>query len=221
MLYDHSDADYFVYTNIDICLMPQFYSAVNDFISQGYDAFVINRRRISGKYKSVQQLNEMYSEVGAVHTGYDTFVFKRSLFEKFILKDMCVGIPLAGNDLFYNIFCFAERPKLYTNKHLTFHIGMELVKQWGDADYNHHNHNEFRKMLVELVPFLDVRKFPGAELGFISRNFKWLMNPTFDYRTMLSADLKQAGRPRNPGEKEIKGWKHRYYELLVRLINFH
>ncbi len=46
-LYDASDAEYFIYTNVNIGLMPNFYVAVNAIIESGYDAFVINRRTIS------------------------------------------------------------------------------------------------------------------------------------------------------------------------------
>lgn len=221
ILNKNSNADYFIYTNLDICLMPQFYSAINDFIKNGHDAFVINKRRISGKYDSSSQLDLMYSEVGAVHTGYDTFVFSRKVYEKFILKDMCVGIPLAGNDLFYNIFCFAENPKLFTDQHLTFHIGMELVKEWGDADYAAHNKKEFLSLIKEITPFINIAKFPGAELNFFSRHFKWLMNPTFHYPTMFSADMKQLNVERNPRkEKEKRTFKQKYLEKLIRYVNF-
>jgi hypothetical protein len=220
-LNDNSDAEYLIYTNLDICLMPQFYSAINDYVSNGHDAFVINRRRVSGKYNSVIQLNEIYSEIGAVHTGYDTFVFKRSLYKKFIMKNVCLGIPKAGNDLFYNIFCFAENPKLFTDKHLTIHIGMELSKDWGDSDYNAHNANEIKALMKELAPLIDITKFPGSERNFFVRQFKWLMNPTFHYPTMMKMDLKQLGKKRKQRENKIpKEVKQKYLEWLIKFINF-
>jgi len=61
-LYDASDADYFIYTNVDIALMPHFYVAVNKIIETGYDAFVINRRTISQEYTNVDQLYLMFSQ---------------------------------------------------------------------------------------------------------------------------------------------------------------
>ena len=220
ILYDHSDADYLIYTNLDICLMPQFYSTVNDYVNDGYDAFVINRRRVSEKYNSPDQLDQIYSEIGGVHIGYDTFVFKRSLYKKFIMKNLCLGIPHACNDLFYNIFCFAEKPKLFTDKHLTIHIGMELYREWGATDYNAHNETEFKSLINELAPLIDIVKFPGAELNFISRHFKWLMNPTFHYPTMFKADIRQLGKKRKRKEKEKRSLKQRYLEWLMKHINF-
>ena len=41
-----TDAEYIVYTNMDIILMPQFYLAVDSYIRNGFDAMVINRRDI-------------------------------------------------------------------------------------------------------------------------------------------------------------------------------
>jgi len=221
ILYDLSDADYLIYSNLDISLMPHFYNAVNDYVNMGYDAFIINRRRVSEKYNSADQLNLIYSEIGRVHTGYDTFVFKRSLYKKFILKKLCLGIPKAGNDLFYNIFCFAEKPKLFTDKHLTIHIGMELYKAWGTADYNAYNDKEFKSLLNDLAPLIDSSKFPGGDLNIISRHFKWLMNPTFHYPTMLKADFKQFGKKKKKVVKRPpQSFKQRYLEWLIKYINF-
>ena len=74
---DKTDADYIVFTNIDIGLMENFYEAVAEIVEQGIDAFAINRRRVSGKYQSANQLNKIYSDAGYLHNGYDCFVFKK------------------------------------------------------------------------------------------------------------------------------------------------
>ncbi|HXH17915.1 MAG TPA: hypothetical protein VNJ07_02440, partial [Chitinophagales bacterium] len=76
-LYESSDAEYLVYTNSDIALMPQFYLAVIDFISQGYDGFIINRRRVSRKFISLSDIPLLWSEIGSPHPGFDCFVFHR------------------------------------------------------------------------------------------------------------------------------------------------
>ncbi len=106
---------------------------------------MINRRRIKSTLNRAEDLDKIYSEVGKDHIGYDMFIFKRSLFPKFILNNTCIGIPFVGNDLFYNLFCFAEKPVLLTDKHLTFHIGLELLKDWGSNELKKHNYKEFRK----------------------------------------------------------------------------
>lgn len=220
-LYEHSSAEYLVYTNLDICLMPFFYETINEYVKQGHDAFIINRRRISSIYEKGKDLSLMYAEAGKTHTGYDTFVFKRELYPQFVLKNICIGAPMSGNDLFYNIFCFAQNPKLFTDKHLTFHIGMDLYKEWAGAEYERHNQKEMLAIIKELTPKLSIAKFPGAELGFFKRHFKWLMNPTLHYPTMAKLDLKDLGRKKvRVNNDPQKTFKARYLEWLVKRINF-
>jgi hypothetical protein len=219
-LYDFSDAEYLIYTNLDICLMPNFYTSVKTLIDQGHDAIIINRRVVKAKHLEHGNLERMYADLGKVHTGYDTFVIKKELFKKFILKDICVGVPPVGNDLFYNIFVFAENPVLETEMHLTFHIGEDLVKSWGDKALLNHNHIEFKKLLNEIGPLMQIEKFPAANRGFIKRHFKWLMNPTVSYPLMAKTDFKQYWRKRKPRKKrEIPGFWHRYYEWMIKKIN--
>jgi len=221
-LNESGDATHFIYTNLDIALMPFFYQAVSGYIREGHDAIVINRRRIPGRLlDSGADLEKMYAEAGETHTGYDCFVFSRRLLQKFILKDVYIGTPPSGNDLFHNLFVFADNPVLLTQKHLTFHLGMDLVKPWGDSVLNRHNEREHRKILKELKPLMDITKFPGAGYGFLKRHFKWLMNPTFHYPTMCSVDFSQLGRKRRkPAQNELPGMSNRYYEWMIRRINF-
>jgi hypothetical protein len=219
--YIHSSAEYVIFSNSDIVLMPFFYNAVQQIIAEGYDAFIINRRRISGKYNSIDQLELMYSEVGKDHLGYDCFVFKRDLYPKFILMNVCIGIPCAGNDLAHNLFCFPEKFRLFTQKHLTFHVGMELHKKWGKPDICAHNKNEFLKVVKALEPYYKIEFIPGSNLNFFKRHFKWLMNFTFHYPTMMKIDFKQWSVKR-PEKKcsETKNSKNRYLNYLIKYVNF-
>lgn len=215
------DATHYVFTNLDICLMPYFYGAVAEYVSEGHDAVIINRRRITATLMNTQNLELLYAEAGETHTGYDCFVFSRELLEKLVLRDIFIGVPPAGNDLFYNLMAFAKNPALLTEKHLTFHVGMDLVKPWGNAALHRHNRRGFMTLLRELKPHFDIAKFPGAGYGFFKRHFKWLMNPTFHYPTMCALDLKQLSRKRRaPKKNELPGLANRYYEWMIRKVNF-
>ncbi len=214
----HCKSDYIIFTNLDIALMPYFYEAVNHYVSLDHDAIIINRRRIKNRFKNETTLEALYAEAGKDHTGYDTFIIKRDLLDKFIYKNIAIGVPPAGNDIFYNIFAFAQKPILFTEKHLTFHVGLDLVKNWGNTAIVKHNYNEFHQLLKELKPVLKADNFPGAELGFFARQFKWLMNPTFHYPTMLALDLKR-GFKRTQRSKG-KNSDHWYYEFLIKRVNF-
>lgn len=219
-LNEFSEGEYLIYTNLDICLMPNFYSSVKTLIERGHDAIIINRRAVSISHLEHGNLERMYADIGKVHTGYDTFIFKKELFKKFILKDICIGVPPVGNDLFYNLFVFADNPILETEMHLTFHIGEELIKSWGDNQLLRHNKAEFKKLLTEVAPLMQIEKFPASNMFFFKRHFKWLMNPTVSYPLMAATDLKQLWRKRKPKKKrEIEGLWHRYYEWMIKKIN--
>ncbi len=215
------ESEYLIYSNTDIAVMPSFYIAIDELINQGYDAIVINRRCISNKFTSVDQLDLMYSELGTMHTGYDTFVIHRSLVEKINLKNLCVGIPMVDTGLIHHLYAFANKFRLCTEKHLTFHLGEELIRDWGDAEYINHNRREFLSILRELKPHLNISNIPGANLPFFSRHFKWLMNPTFDYPTMFSLDFAQWNRPRRKRiPKEVSGFRQRWATWMIAKVNF-
>lgn len=215
-----ASGDCIIFSNIDIILTPWFYNVVAHYLAQGHDALVINRRRIPNALAD-QPYEVMVAHAGKPHSGWDCFVFKKSLYEQFVKTNICIGIPMAGNDIFYNIFTFAENPSLMTNQHLTLHLGMDLVKKWGTPEYYRHNKLEFRKLLKQLKPKMKIAKLPGSGLPFFKRHFRWLMNPTYDYRTMFSVDMSQLSQPRPASRNpEIPGWRHRYYEWMLRKIDF-
>jgi hypothetical protein len=56
------DAEYLVYTNNDIALMPHFYATVDALIDSGYDALVINRVVVTDDYRRLDEIPLMYVE---------------------------------------------------------------------------------------------------------------------------------------------------------------
>ena len=214
---DGCDADYIIYTNVDIGVLPQFYVTVMEFIESGLDAFIINRRRLSGNYESVKELNQIYSEVGLLHNGFDCFVFKKDLFSQFQLGTVCLGIPHVGNTLALNLMRFANNFRLFTDKHLTFHLGYELVKNWGDSQYLQHNKSEYKKVLQEISNGLLLKNIPGASYPFLKRHFVWLMNPNFHYPTLMKIDFKNWNSERYPDHTIKLGGFYEWLQKQVRL----
>lgn len=157
-LYSGSDAEFLIYTNVDIGLQPGFYLAVERFISQGFDAFVINRRTIAGQYTSLDQMPLMIAEKGSPHRGWDCFVFRRTLFPRFKLFDICVGATRVGLALLANMVGYGSSFKEFKHEYLTFHIGDE--RNWLNpayADYDAHNTKQLMAILAaieeEIGPF--------------------------------------------------------------------
>ena len=150
-LYEACDADYLIYTNVDIALQPYFYRTVSNIINQGYDAFVINRRSIPDCYSTIDEIPLMYAETGEKHPGFDCFVFHRTLHDELNLGKICIGTTKIGVTLIANLICKAKKFNLFENSHLTFHIG--VVREWQDErfnDYVEHNEREALRILTEL-----------------------------------------------------------------------
>ena len=150
-LYESSPEEYMIYTNADIGLQPYFYEAVSKIAEKGYDAFVINRRTLPDTYKKIGQIPLMYAEPGMPHPGYDCFVFKRSLYPKFRLGDVCIGTAWIGRALLANMLLNSEKFREFKDLHLTFHIGDSVV--WRGAEYDDYfqeNHKEYMKIIGQL-----------------------------------------------------------------------
>lgn len=145
-LYEASDAEYLVYTNVDISLMPNFYVSVNSLIEKGYDAFVVNRRTIDAIYNSPAEIPWMYAEAGMKHLGFDCFVFKREAYPQYKLSAVCLGIPWVNHVLLCNLICQSQNFLVFRKLHLTFHLGDSQV--WLKekyADYYAYNRDEAKK----------------------------------------------------------------------------
>jgi hypothetical protein len=150
-LFQSSHADYFIYTNADISLLPNFYLSVHQMILQGYDAFVINRRTIPESYCWIEDIPLMYAESGEPHIGHDCFIFKRDMYPKFKWGDVCIGIRLAGRVLLWNLVAYSRKFREFKELHLTFHIGNG--QSWKDLrykDYDDHNQIEALKALSSM-----------------------------------------------------------------------
>jgi hypothetical protein len=189
--YEQTDAHYIVYTNMDIMVMPFFYDAMFAMIKEGHDAFAVNRRRISKRFLHGHTLQQIFAEVGKSHPGFDCLVFKRELFPKFIAENICLGIPFIEATFLYNLVAFSNNFKLYADKHLTVHIGMEVMPA-RDSEYFAHNKNEFQQKILPLLkPYLKAKNLPYAELPFYERLIKWGLNPAvFIY---LNTELEAKG----------------------------
>ncbi|MEM8777651.1 MAG: hypothetical protein AAGF26_02020 [Cyanobacteria bacterium P01_G01_bin.49] len=149
-LFDEAqNADFLIYTNADIALMPYFYITVAKIIDKGYDAFVINRRTISKKYYSPEEIPLMYSQAGEKHGGYDCFVFRKSAYENYKLGSSCIGAPPIGKILLLNLIGNAKNFQEFADLHLTFHIGNDETWKSSSSEYNSHNLNELRKVYQE------------------------------------------------------------------------
>lgn len=183
------DDDFIIYTNIDIALQPYFYDTICAYLKAGHDALIINRRRLSKRFFDLT-LTEMYAEIGYSHPGFDCFVFTKKALKNFLLEDICIGIPFLEVSLLHNILSFAENPLYVPDKHLTFHLGLDVLPDTHKAYYHHNRQTFFRKIEPHLQSKYDLLKFPYAEAPLILRAFKWGLNPGIFTRNYLELESK-------------------------------
>lgn len=138
-------ADYIVYTNTDISLMPQFYEACHMLASQGCDAFVINRRTIPKTFADPKDLPMMYMLAGESHPGFDCFVFKRELANKIDLGKIILGAPWVGRVFVLELIAAAKSFNCFTDLHLTFHLGND--KAWSNDKFRAYKDWNSRQLL--------------------------------------------------------------------------
>jgi len=144
--------DYIIFTNADICLRPQFYRFVEDIIGRGFDAFVINRRDMDANliHEDLYPLVEF--DQGWAHTGFDCFVFRRSLLDRFVKALCCVGVRYIGWSVFANLLMQSDRFALFKNVHATYHFGQDERANASEAQaLETLNAKQLKKMLRKLM----------------------------------------------------------------------
>lgn len=194
-LYNNTNAEFLLYTNMDISLMPQFYLAVNEILQkENSDALLITRRGISKKYKSIAELPLMYSDYGMPHPGYDCFIFRRELLDKMILENICLGVSFSEVAVVHNLIAFSEKIKFVDDLHLTFHIGTEVMPPL-QGEFYEHNKNEYQqKIYPGIKHLLDIKKFPYSSLPLYQRIFNRMLNPNFRTHEAIEMEGKNFWR---------------------------
>lgn len=179
----NSEAEYLIYTNIDICLIPYFYQSITNIIKSGTQSFTITRRTIPQPPGSDYPLTALFADVGEPHRGWDCFIFPRSYVPFLNLRNLCIGAPLVGLGLLANLLVLDPKFKEFRQYHLTFHIGND--RDWNNPinkEYTNHNKAELMLCLSELRDrygaFPDgspPQKYLSFRRHFIMRTFyEWL-----------------------------------------------
>lgn len=187
------EADFYIYSNIDISLYPDFYLKLHAYLNQGYDALMINRRRIQPLYHSLDDLDLILQQRGKSHPGFDCFVFHHSLYSKFYLADVCIGVPFFEISFSQNLFAYSTNLYWLKDINHTFHIGMEIFKRRQPKEYVDYNRKQYYQVIRKIFPDLDIYKIPYSGHPLLIRFFKWGIHPCFPIRLMMALQLKAWG----------------------------
>ncbi|MCX7744768.1 MAG: hypothetical protein N2167_09435 [Flavobacteriales bacterium] len=191
--YHRVEADFYIYSNIDISLYPNFYLKLHAYLNQGYDALIINRRRIKPLYHSLDDLDLILQQPGKSHPGFDCFVFHRSLYSKFFLGDVCIGVPFFEISFSQNLFAYSKKLNWLQDIDHTFHIGMEIFKRRQPKEYVAYNREQYYLVINKIFPDLEIQNIPFSDSPILVRFFKWGIHPCFPIRLMLLLQLKAWG----------------------------
>lgn len=190
----HSTADYIIYTNTDITLVPHFYEAIALLVQKGHDAISINRRRIENSWKNIEELPLALAQMGKLHPGYDCFVFHRCLAPKFHFNKVCIGTGFTSVAFIHNIIAFAQNPLISDKLHLTVHIGLEVMPPLEKSVYQFTRNDYETNIYPKLKPHLTLKKFPYSSLPLFKRVLKWALNPNFSSAILLELEGKSIVR---------------------------
>jgi len=194
-LYENSNAEYLVYTNTDIIIVPQFYVAIAQLIAEyKYDAVSVNRRRIPFAWSKINELPLIQSQIGKLHPGYDCFVFHRSLIPKFVFSKVCIGTGYTSVAFIHNLIAFSEKPLISDELHLTLHLGLEVMPPLDQSIYRFTRKDYEQNIYPKLKPHLQLSKFPYSTLVFYKRVLKWILNPNFSSSIMIELEGKNLKR---------------------------
>lgn len=173
-LYNVSDAEYFIFTNLDIGLYPHFYIRVKEIIEKGYDAFCINRRDLPKEHDGVlldeSAIELIFSIVGIPHIGIDCFVFKKEIVPLLNLSNVYIGYPPVGQVLKTQVEINSKNFLWIKDEKITFHIGSDLAWKNG-GPYVKENWNQANGLYV--------RCFYTSPYKILKKKLKFLIRQLF------------------------------------------
>jgi len=192
-LFEASQADFLIYSNMDIILGKDFYPHVNEIIERGYDSIIINRRRLPYSFIN-SSLDEICSQEGRKHPGFDCFIFHRSIYPKMILGNIVLS-TFIGVTLAHNLFCFSKKFLLLDNERLTFHLGMKVVNRNEPLYYWFNRSEFFGNIKKQLWKDFDISKFPYYNLPIWKRYMKWGLNPSLFVYMNFKLEMRRLFSP--------------------------
>ena len=144
-VFEASDANYLIYTNVDIGLYPNFYTDVQKLIASGYDSICINRRTLPKRHRGIlldeTTLDKIVKLKGRRHPGIDCFVFRRDIVPNLELGNVFLGFPPVDQVLKTQIEKHSKNFVWIKDRVLTFHIGLD--RSWkGESSYRSENHSQ-------------------------------------------------------------------------------
>lgn len=125
------DADFVVFTNSDICVVPEFYDTVAGIIEEGTLAGSIHRKTILGLDPSEpESVPEAIDSVNwYLHPGSDCFFFPTATAVALRDNQLVLGIPPVGRLTIFVLSALNPSFRKFPALGITFHFGDDRVWQ--------------------------------------------------------------------------------------------
>jgi len=133
-LYESTDKEFAIYSNVDVGFMPHFYRYVYGLLSEGYDALIINSCWVTPQPATVDKLYLIWSQIGPPRGGFDCFVFRRDCIPKFSFANCCTGAPPFGRIVLVNMRRQAKNMLIVTDSDNSFHLRDKQA--WVNKNFN-------------------------------------------------------------------------------------
>jgi len=124
---DRTGAEAIILTNADICPLPHFYTLAAELLGSGLDAVTINRRTVPFPSAGLDAPGLLAAEYGESHPGFDCFIFRRALYDRFEPTQALIGAGMVMRSLLFNLAAVADRMAMLTTVHATYHLGDDKV----------------------------------------------------------------------------------------------
>lgn len=159
-----NDADWIIYTNVDIGLYPNFYKFIYNRIKDNRAPFCINKRILPKQIEghgiiTVDNYKELVPGLKSdKHPGLDCFVFPTPKKPITALRNIYGPGPFIGTGYIGQVFYHwmkrqfsykQDKPDILKNEHVTFHLGEDLA--W--AQKKNSKFEEMNKILSDgMIP---------------------------------------------------------------------
>jgi hypothetical protein len=168
----HEKDSYVIYTNMDICVSPFFYTECARLLGNGTECMVINRRTVDKRFIDMS-LQEGFLSEGIDHPGHDCFVFPSAFLKNAKLPDSILGIGYVFRPLLLNcILNFKDKFKEFGNFYLTMHFGDDM--EWKNPkyeDYLEHNKNQLIKIWRQFSDLISTETANPYVADMINKHF--------------------------------------------------
>lgn len=176
------DDDYLIFTNMDICVQPYFYTEVCQMIRRGYSCFVINRRTVD-KELLTKPIEASFIAEGDKHIGHDCFVLPAKLLNQFQLKEHILGIGFVFRPFLLNCIIHSDNFHEFEDLYMTYHYGDDMTwKNEKYSDYLEHNKQAMIDVFTENVEL--IQKLPEEKHKWILKFFPFDFLPKIEFNNV-------------------------------------